>query len=433
MIVCPEFIASRTRSRAAVAGFVVLLAFASFAQQPPTPLRPPAAPAAPAPRLNVGPPAMPEALALVMQITDKLRQYVLTSELASVHNQDMALNMALTGLLKDSEKIATERREQFKVEVVQLARKVSKLHTAADANDQAAAQGQLAVVQDAFTQLKKHFPQEILKTATLLADPNCNPATAGRTNGLAALHLAATATQPTIRATVQMTAPLTQGEPNQAILKLTRTNGAPLLAGELQEVHQARIHLLVIEPSLTDYHHVHPQPTAVPGEYAFAFTPRQTGAYRIWADIRPAPMNLQEYALADLPGLGPASGLNDRASTARGRVDGFEYELTFNTPVIKAGVVALGRLRVTGPDGRGFEHLESLMGAYAHLVGFHEDYQTVLHLHPRGAPAPGSNARGGPELEFQLFAIKPGFYRLFAQVQIGGISRFAPFGIQVVP
>lgn len=411
---------------------VALLALASAAQQPPASAPPPAvAPAAP--RLNVRAPVMPEALALVMQITDKLRQYVLTSELASVHNQDMALNMALTGLLKDSDKIAAERREQFKVEVVQLARKVSKLHTAADANDQAGAQAQLSVVQDAFTKLKTHFPADILKAATLLADPNCNPTTAGQTNGLASLHLAATASQPTIRATVQMTAPLTQGEPNQAILKLTRTNGAPLLQGELQEVHLARIHLLVIEPSLTDYHHVHPQPTAVPGEYAFAFTPRKTGAYRIWADIRPAPMNLQEYALADLPGLGPTSGLNDRTSTSRVRVDGFEYELTFTTPTIKAGVVAIGRLRVSGPDGRGFEQLEPLMGAYAHLVGFHEDFQTVLHLHPRGAPASGPQARGGPELEFQIYAVKPGFYRLFAQVQIGGISRFAPFGIQVLP
>ncbi len=430
MIVHLDFIGLLSSRRAALAGGILLIVLAAFAQQPPAP---PLAPAPAGPRLNLGTPAMPEALALVMQITDKLRQYVLTSELASVHNQDMALNMALTGLLKDSNKIAAERREQFKVEVVQLARKVSKLHTAADANDQAAAQAQLSVVQDAFTQLRKHFPADILKAATLLADPNCNPATAGQAGGLAALHLASTAAQPTIRATVQMTAPLMQGEPNQAILKLTRTNGAPLAVGELQEVHRARIHLLVIEPSLGDYHHLHPQPTATPGEYAFAFTPRKTGAYRLWADIRPAPMNLQEYAIADLPGLGPTAGLIDRASTSRVRVDGFDFELTLATPVIKAGVVAIARLRVTGPDGRGFEQLESLMGAYAHLVGFHEDYQTVLHLHPRGAPAAGPQARGGPELEFQLFAIKPGFYRLFAQVQIGGISRFAPFGLQVIP
>ena len=376
---------------------------------------------------------MPEALALVMQITDKLRQYVLTGELASVHNQDMALNMALTGLLRESDKIAADRREQFKVEVVQYSRKVSRLHNAADAQDAAGAQAQLQTVQEAFNQLRKHFPPDILKAATLLADPNCNPATAGQTNALAALHLASVSAPPTIRATVQMSAPLTQGELNQAVLKLTRTNGTPLLTQELQEVHQARIHLLVIEPSLTDYHHLHPQPGNNPGEYIFHFTPRKTGTYRIWADIRPAPMNLQEYTIADLPGLGPASSLLDRAASHQTTAHGFTFQLTLPESKIKSGVPTLSRLRVTGPDGRPFAGLEPVMGAYAHLVAFHEDFQTVLHLHPRSAPAPGSDARGGPELEFQLYAVKPGFYRLFAQVQIDGISRFAPFGIQVVP
>ena len=220
---------------------------------------------------------------------------------------------------------------------------------------------------------------------------------------------------------------------NQAILKLTRTNGAALRADELQEVHQARIHLLIIEPSLGDYHHVHPQPAGAPGEYTFAFTPRRTGAYRVWADIRPAPMNLQENATADLPGLGPTASLLERATGTNAVVAGLRYELNFNTPTIKAGVASIGRLRVTTPDGRGFEQLEPVMGAFAHLVGFHEDFQTVLHLHPRAASVPGPNSRGGPELEFQLFAIKSGFYRLFAQVQIDGISRFAPFGFHVVP
>jgi hypothetical protein len=65
-------------------------------------------------------------------------------------------------------------------------------------------------------------------------------------------------------------------------------------------------------------------------------------------------------------------------------------------------------------------------------VGFHEDCKTVLHIHAKGAPVLNPNERGGPELEFRLYAPKPGFVRLFAQVQIGGVSRFAPFGIRIV-
>ena len=73
------------------------------------------------------------------------------------------------------------------------------------------------------------------------------------------------------------------------------------------------------------------------------------------------------------------------------------------------------------------------MATFAHLAGFNQDYQTVLHIHPSGAPVLDPAARGGPELKFQIYALRPGFVRLFAQVQIGGRSRFAPFGIQIVP
>ena len=73
------------------------------------------------------------------------------------------------------------------------------------------------------------------------------------------------------------------------------------------------------------------------------------------------------------------------------------------------------------------------MAAFAHIVGFNEDYNTVLHMHPNGAPILDGAARGGPELEFQIHALRPGLVRLFTQVQIAGQQEFAPFGITVLP
>ena len=61
--------------------------------------------------------------------------------------------------------------------------------------------------------------------------------------------------------------------------------------GDLIEVHTQKIHLLINDASLTDYHHEHPKPTDMPGEYAFAFTPSNPGPYRIWADVVPASTN----------------------------------------------------------------------------------------------------------------------------------------------
>jgi hypothetical protein len=73
------------------------------------------------------------------------------------------------------------------------------------------------------------------------------------------------------------------------------------------------------------------------------------------------------------------------------------------------------------------------MATFAHLVGFNQDYKTVMHLHPKGASILDPTARGGPELEFQIYPLQPGFVRLFAQVQIDGRSHFVPFGLQIQP
>jgi hypothetical protein len=101
---------------------------------------------------------------------------------------------------------------------------------------------------------------------------------------------------------------------------------------------------------------------------------------------------------------------------------------------IRAKEPVRAEVRVSGEDGQPFRELEPVMGTYAHIVGFHEDGQTVLHIHPSGGAEPQqASDRGGPSFKFTFFAPKPGFFRLYAQVQVGGVSRFAPFGVTVQP
>ena len=73
------------------------------------------------------------------------------------------------------------------------------------------------------------------------------------------------------------------------------------------------------------------------------------------------------------------------------------------------------------------------MGAFAHLVAFNQDGKTVLHIHPEGAELQNPAARGGPILNFKLYAPTTGFYRLFAQTQIEGQPRFVRFNLTVEP
>ena len=135
--------------------------------------------------------------------------------------------------------------------------------------------------------------------------------------------------------------------------------------------------------------------------------------------------------MTDIPATTAAEPLTDRAVNFKTTVNGLNYELILAQKTIQVGRPALARLRITNADGKGFTQLEPLMATFAHLVGFNQDYKTVMHMHPRGAPVLDPAARGGPELEFQIYALQPGFVRLFAQVQVEGRSRFAPFGLEI--
>ena len=67
------------------------------------------------------------------------------------------------------------------------------------------------------------------------------------------------------------------------------------------------MHLLIVDPSLDDYQHVHPRPGRRPGEWDFSFRPRFGGAYRIFADFTPVATNRGLYSETEMSVAGPPS------------------------------------------------------------------------------------------------------------------------------
>jgi hypothetical protein len=200
-------------------------------------------------------------------------------------------------------------------------------------------------------------------------------------------------------------------------------------------MHTKKIHLLINDASLSDYHHEHPTPTGTPGEYVFRMTPNNPGPYRIWADVVPAASSIQEYVIGDIPAEAKPASMSDRETVYTAIVNGRKYDLVFytNGKPIRAGEVVPGTITVTGADGKPFTKLEPIMGTYAHIVGFCEDGKTVIHVHPFGQEPTKAEDRGGPAFGFKLYVPAAGFIRLYGQVQIDGESQFAPFGLTVVP
>jgi hypothetical protein len=390
-----------------------------------------------------------KAWGVLFQVVKAIEKYISTGELGGVHNEDVTLKMAVYTLRSESHLAPPEKKEELENALSTFGRQVGDLHTAADAFDQPRCEAILKEVLRVFDALKRYYSEEVFAPARLLAEKSACPmhrdATGKSTDkcpkcGMeldqpirVPLHYSGgTPAEHTVEVNIRTEAPLEVGKRVNAILRLTQLGGAPVLITDLRVVHTERIHLLVIDPSLTDYHHVHPRPTDVPGDYAFSFIPKKTGPYRAWADLRTTYTGFQEYAATDLPSAGKAEQLSDREMKLSAEAEGLRYELILDQPKVKVDGPVRAKLRVTDLSGKPFTGLEPVMATFAHLVGFNEDYQTVLHMHPKGSGSLKPTDRGGPDLEFQIYATRAGFYRLFAQVQIKGDSKFVPFGLEVV-
>lgn len=232
-----------------------------------------------------------------------------------------------------------------------------------------------------------------------------------------------------IEAEVMSAALLKAKKENEIVFRLSH-NGTPLTAEELEVVHTRKVHALIIDPTLVDYQHVHPEPTDTPGEYRVNFTPKTDRSYLMWLDLKPAEAP-QAYLKLSLPGVNQSKAKIDKSATREASVGGYTFTLTFDDENVVAGTPAMGHVTVSDPDGKPVETLEPVMGAFAHIVGFYEDRKGIAHMHPMGAEPADDEARGGPVLDFHFEPNRKGFVKLFAQVKIDGKELFAPFGLEV--
>lgn len=249
--------------------------------------------------------------------------------------------------------------------------------------------------------------------------------------------------------TVLTSAPPTRGAPVSATLQLRTSSGKPLAPADLLIAHTRRLHLLVIDPTLRDYQHLHPEPGQKEGEWTFEFTPRAAGLYRVFADFTPVATNRGLYAHADLPvaaGAGaPAVPDGSAVSTgqpadlavigsggrARVTADGYLYELaTASGQPLKAGQVADLHFGVSRSDG-GAVSLAPVMDAFAHLVAFDEARGGFAHLHPAETDLQRPPDAVHPALSFKVTIPTAGRYVIWAQLAPGGHERFVPFAVTV--
>lgn len=223
------------------------------------------------------------------------------------------------------------------------------------------------------------------------------------------------------------------GQPCQAFLTLQHADGSPLSTEDIAVTHTQRVHLMLIDSSMQDYQHLHPQPTEQAGVYTFTYTPRTTNPVQAWADFtlekdgtNPHIPLIAPSQFTDIPQ--PPTIIHN----ARAQTDDLHFQWVANAP-LRQGEGSMVTLRVTDPSGNPITQLEPIMGAYCHLVGFTPDGKDFIHSHPLGEEPTSSQHRGGPDLQFHVQSDNAGDVQFYAQVKFRGQEYVVPFGQTVEP
>lgn len=239
---------------------------------------------------------------------------------------------------------------------------------------------------------------------------------------------------PTARISLAPSDSFRVGQTQSVRLTLTDlASGEPIGAEELAVTHTKKLHLLIIDESLSDYQHIHPVPDpARAGSWRFDFTPQLARTYRVWADVTRANGN-QEYVAAELAAGTEAAPAPTTASMLNARADGLTFQLSFPKP-LKVGEAVEGNIEIAdAATGKPFAGLQPVMGAFGHIVAFAGDWDSIEHVHPLGAEPTTESARSGPTIRFHIQPEKAGVLKLFAQIQANGRETIVPFTTSVLP
>jgi hypothetical protein len=231
---------------------------------------------------------------------------------------------------------------------------------------------------------------------------------------------------------VSAAGPARAGEDVHATLTLTTFSGKPIAPEDLQVVQTRRIHLLVVDPSLDDYQHVHPVPGRTPGEWTFQFRPRFGGVYRLFADFTPVATSRGLYSETEMTVDGAPSPVaaGTQAVSWTASEGGYAFALSPASLPIRARVPATLTLTVTRPGG-GPVPLLPVMDAFAHLVAFDVQRSGFAHIHPDQADISRLPDSTRPTFTFRVTIPTPGRYVIWSQVNLGGAEVFAPFWFDV--
>jgi len=207
------------------------------------------------------------------------------------------------------------------------------------------------------------------------------------------------------------------GERSELRFAIEDATGEPVT--EFDELHERRMHLIVVRRDGTGFRHLHPEMDAagtwnVPIEFGAA------GVYRAFADFS---VDGEQQTLAtDLFVSGGA--FEARPFPAPRPVDNTAgYEVRLDAGGAAAGEPTSLSFTVA-EDGKPVNDLAPYLGAKGHLVALREGDLAFLHVHPEEG-----HEAAAEEIEFAATFPSAGRYRLYLQFRHDGVVRTAEFTV----
>ena len=214
-------------------------------------------------------------------------------------------------------------------------------------------------------------------------------------------------------------------------IKIEKSDGSPLTSNDIALSHTKKIHLLAVDQSLNDYHHIHPVADDLyDGVWHFSLTPELSGQYSVFLDFIPLKSPRRVLLTTSFEAKGKQSIIADRKENLEFTYDNIDFEI-LTDPVESTDEQKMITLRATDKNGRDIT-FHPVMGAFAHMVAFDNDLNGFAHLHPITDSIPNSEnlTHCGP-LTFVFTAPKEGIYRLWAQVKTSSTQEvFIPFDLE---
>jgi hypothetical protein len=192
-------------------------------------------------------------------------------------------------------------------------------------------------------------------------------------------------------------------------------SGAPVI--DFEELHERKLHLIVLSRNLVDYWHLHPTMDSH-GSWTAELPAMAPGSYRVFADFQPAdgePLTLSSdivvpgsVELSEIPPSNQTDDVGPYQGTMAGRA------------LVGPSLLSFG----IAEDGEAIR-TEPYLGAAGHLVAIRAGDLAFLHVHPQ------PRQEGATDITFVAEFPSAGTYRLFVDFAHDGDVYTAAFTVEI--